>query len=348
MLTGGMKTFYAPQQAFHAPARELQNGEMVPYAEKAERIEAILGAIETPTPSTDFGLEPISAIHDADYINFLKRAHKDWTEAGRPGDAFPYVFPVHGRRPLTLSRIDAELGQYAYDCGTPIASRTWETAYWNAQTALSGMQCVLSDRQISFALCRPPGHHAGADYMGGYCYLNTVAIAAQYARDQGAERIGVLDVDYHHGNGTQDVFYERGDVLTVSLHADPKTDYPFYWGHADETGTGQGTGANLNLPMPRGTDWQAYRRTLYKGIEAVAAFKPDILIVPYGADTFSGDPISFFEIETKDYKAMGTEIAALGLPTLITMEGGYAIEALGANVASFLSGFEATDQGQIG
>ena len=339
-----MKIHYSPKQALHAPARELQNGEMVPYAEKVARIEAMLAAIPAPVPSTDFGLAPIRAVHDDAYIAFLKRAHTDWTAAGRPGDAFPYVFPVRGRRPLTLSRIDAELGQYAYDCGTPVASGTWEAAYWNAQTALSGMHGVLSGQKAGFALCRPPGHHAGADYMGGYCYLNNVAIAAQYARDQGAARVAVLDVDYHHGNGTQDIFYERGDVLTVSLHADPKTDYPFYWGHADETGAGQGVGGNVNLPMPRGTDWPAYREQLAKGIEAVAAFKPDILIVPYGADTFSGDPISFFQIETEAYQAMGQDIAALGLPTLITMEGGYAIEALGANVASFLSGF----QGQTG
>jgi acetoin utilization deacetylase AcuC-like enzyme len=184
--------------------------------------------------------------------------------------------------------------------------------------------------------------------MGGYCYLNNVAIAAQYACDQGAERVAVLDIDYHHGNGTQDIFYERGNVLTVSLHADPKTDYPFYWGHADETGTGQGAGANLNLPMPRGTDWPDYGGELAKGIDVVGAFQPDVLIVPYGADTFIDDPISFFEIRTEDYKAMGAKIAALGLPTLITMEGGYAIDALGANVASFLSGFETSDQGQTG
>jgi len=334
-----MKTFYAPQQKLHAPALELQNGEMVSYAEKAERVDAILTAIDTPAAPSDRGLAPITAIHDPAYVSFLKRAYASWKAADRPGDAFPYVFPVRARRPLNLARIDAELGQYAYDCGTPIAEHTWETAYWNAQTALAAMASVLGGSSPGFALCRPPGHHAGADYMGGYCYLNNVAIAAQYAIDQGASRVAILDVDYHHGNGTQDIFYERGDVLTISLHADPKTDYPFYWGHADETGSGRGAGANINLPMPRGTAWPAYREQLARGIEAVENFKPDILLAPYGADTFSDDPISFFDIKTEDYASMGADIAALGLPTLVTMEGGYAIGSLGANVASFLSGF---------
>ena len=334
-----MKTFYAPQQTLQSPALELQNGELVPYAEKAERVDAILAAIDTPLAPNDHGLAPITAIHDPAYVSFLKRAYAGWKAADRPGDAFPYVFPVRHRRPLSLARIDAELGQYAYDCGTPIAEHTWETAYWNAQTALAAMAHVLSGSSPGFALCRPPGHHAGADYMGGYCYLNNVAIAAQYALDNGASRVAILDVDYHHGNGTQDIFYERSDVLTISLHADPKTDYPFYWGHADETGSGKGAGANINLSMPRGTAWPAYREQLARGIEAVANFKPDTLLVPYGADTFSDDPISFFDIKTEDYKKMGSDIAALGLPTFITMEGGYAIGSLGANVANFLSGF---------
>lgn len=334
-----MKTFYAPQQALHAPALELQNGEMVPFAEKAERVHALLDAVGETTLASDHGPAPILAVHDEAYVSFLQRAYAGWKAADRPGDAFPYVFPIRARRPLNLSRIDAELGQYAYDCGTSIAEHTWDAAYWNAQTALSGLDDVLGGTRASFALCRPPGHHAGADYMGGYCYLNNVAIAAEAALAGGAERVAILDVDYHHGNGTQDIFYDRGDVLTISLHADPKIDYPFYWGHDDETGTGKGAGANLNFPMPRGTGWASYREQLRRGMDRVAAFQPDLLLVPYGADTFAGDPISFFNIETEDYAAMGAELASLSLPTLITMEGGYAIEALGANVAGFLSGF---------
>ena len=178
------------------------------------------------------------------------------------------------------------------------------------------------------------------DYMGGYSYLNHAAICATEALKRGASRIAVLDVDYHHGNGTQDIFYERSEVLTISLHADPRTDYPFYWGHADETGSGEGAGNNLNFPMPRGTKWSDYKTVLKRAIEQVQSFRPDLLIVPYGADTYAHDPISFFAIETDEYTEMSAEIAALNLPTLICMEGGYAVEALGANVAAFLKGFE--------
>ena len=335
-----MKAFFSEHQSKHAPALELQNGELVPHAESQARVDAIRSALTDIAAPTNHGLEPILAVHTQSYVDFLQRAHGDWVAAGRPGDAFPYVFPVTGRRPLNLTRIDAELGQYAYDCGTPVARGTWETVYWSAQSALSALDHVMSGARSAFAFCRPPGHHAGADYMGGYSYLNNAAICAERALARGASKVAVLDVDYHHGNGTQDIFYARSDVLTISLHADPKTDYPFYWGHADETGEGPGEGFSLNLPMPRGTQWADYEIKLRRAIERVQAFAPDLLIVPYGADTFAGDPISFFGIETAEYTKMAAMIAGLDLPTLICMEGGYAVDALGANVAAFLEGFE--------
>ncbi len=335
-----MRSFFSEQQSKHAPALELQNGELVPHAESQARVDAIRSVLTDVAEPEDHGLDPILAIHDPAYVEFLGRAHKDWVEAGRPGDAFPYVFPIRGRRPLNLTRIDAELGQYAYDCGTPVAAGTWDTVYWSAQSALSALDHVLDGARSAFAFCRPPGHHAGRDYMGGYSYLNNAAICAEQVLAKGAAKVVVLDVDYHHGNGTQDLFYERPEVLTISLHADPATDYPFYWGHADEAGSGKGVGASLNLPMSRGTDWPAYRNVLRQAIERVHAFAPDLLIVPYGADTYAGDPISFFSIETAEYSEMGAMIAALDLPTLICMEGGYAIEALGSNVAAFLAGFD--------
>ncbi len=334
-----MRSFFSEHQSKHAPALELQNGELVPHAESQARVDAIKAVLSDTVAPADHGLDPILAVHDPAYVDFLQRAHHDWVQAGRPGDAFPYVFPIRGRRPLTLSRIDAELGQYAYDCGTPVAAGTWETVYWSAQAALSGLDHVLGGARSAFAFCRPPGHHAGRDYMGGYSYLNNVAICAQQALARGVSKVAILDVDYHHGNGTQDIFYERAEVLTVSLHADPRTDYPFYWGHADETGSGCGQGAAFNLPMPRGTGWADYQTSLSRAIERVQTFAPGLLIVPYGADTYARDPISFFSIETPEYSDMAAMIAALGLPTLICMEGGYAIEALGANVAAFLDGF---------
>jgi acetoin utilization deacetylase AcuC-like enzyme len=201
------------------------------------------------------------------------------------------------------------------------------------------MDALLRGDRTAFALCRPPGHHCGADYMGGYCYLNAAAVAGEAAIAAGRQRVAILDIDYHHGNGSQDIFYDRGDVLFVSLHADPKTDYPFYWGHADESGRGAGEGATLNLPLPRGTGLDGFDRALGVALDRIAAFAPDVLICSYGADTYEGDPISFFKLRTNDYTLLARRIAALGLPTLILMEGGYAVDALGANVGAFLAGF---------
>jgi acetoin utilization deacetylase AcuC-like enzyme len=176
--------------------------------------------------------------------------------------------------------------------------------------------------------------------MGGYCYLNSAAIAAEAAVAAGKRKVAILDIDYHHGNGTQDIFYARDDVFFASIHADPATDYPFYWGHADETGEGEGEGANLNLPLPRGTSLAAFQQALDTALDTIAAFAPDLLICSYGADTYAGDPISYFAIETENYPAIARRIASLGLPTLIVMEGGYAVDALGRNVRAFLEGFE--------
>ena len=334
-----MRCFFDPRQLGHAPALELHNGGFMPYAETAARAKSILSAIGRTECPQDHGEAPLLRTHPADYLDFLKSAHRDWVEAGRTGDAFPYAFPVVRRRPLALYRIDARLGRFAMDACSPIAAGTWEAAYWNAQTVLSAMDAVLGGESSAFALCRPPGHHAGSDYAGGYCYLNTAAIAAEAAIAAGKNRIAILDVDYHHGNGTQDIFYARGDVLFISIHADPATDYPFYWGHADETGEGEGEGATLNLPLPRGTTMARFGRALDAALDRIAAFTPDLLICSYGADTYAGDPISHFSIETADYALMALRIASLGLPTLIVMEGGYAVGDLGSNVAAFLSGF---------
>jgi acetoin utilization deacetylase AcuC-like enzyme len=275
-------------------------------------------------------------VHGEAYLAFLKSAHDDWRAAGRDGDAGGYAWPVVRRRPLDLERIDARLGRYSFDASSPIAAGTWDGAYWSAQTALSALGAVLDGEKAAFALCRPPGHHCGADYLGGYCYLNNAAIAAEAAVRAG-RRAAILDIDYH--NGTQDIFYDRGDVTFVSIHADPNMDYPYFWGHADETGEGEGEGATLNLPLPRGTDLDAYLPVLDRALERIAESGADLLVLSFGADTYAGDPISHFRIETADYAVIARRIAALGLPAAIVMEGGYAVDALGANVESFLSGF---------
>ena len=334
-----MRCFWDSRQLAHAPTVELHNGAFVPFAESSARAESILTAIGPTEPAIDHGEAPLRAVHSEAYLAFLWSAHKDWRAAGRQGDASGYAWPVVRRRPLALDRIDARLGAYSFDASSPIAEGTWEAAYWGAQTALSALGALLAGERAAFALCRPPGHHCGRDYLGGYCYLNNAAIAAQAAIDSGLSRVAILDVDYHHGNGTQDIFYERGDVLFVSIHADPVLDYPFFWGHADEIGEGAGEGATLNLPLPRGTDLAAYLPALDVALDRIAMFAPDLLVVSYGADTYVGDPISQFRLETEDYEAIARRIAGIGKPSLVIMEGGYAVDALGANVGAFLKGF---------
>ena len=346
-----MRGFFDPRQLAHAPAEELHNGRFVAYAEspmRAERIAAALGPLDAPA---DRGDEAILAVHSADYIAFLQQASERWRAAGRTGDAIPYAFPVVRRRALGLDRIDALMGRYSFDATTPITPDTWTSAYWSAQSALAAthavmgavtgavMGAVMGGERTAFALCRPPGHHAGADYCGGYGHVNAAAVAAQAARDAGAARVAILDIDYHHGNGTQDIFYARGDVFYASLHADPAADYPFYWGHADEAGEGAGRGATLNLPLPQGTTLDPFRRALGTALDAIARFSPTLLIVSFGADTWEGDPIAQFGIRTRDYPAIARDIAGCGHPCAIVMEGGYALDALGDNVAAFLSGF---------
>ena len=334
-----MRCFWDPRQLAHAPALEIHNGRFEPCAETPARAQAILDALPGTEAPPDHGEGPILRVHPREYLDFLRSAHDDWRAAGREGDALPYAFPVARRRTLRLDRIDARLGRYSYDTCTPIGEGAWQTAYWSAQSALSALGAVIEGDHTAFALCRPPGHHAGADYYGGYCFLNTAAIAAEAAIAAGRRRVAILDIDYHHGNGTQDIFYARSDVLFASIHADPATDYPFYWGHADEGGEGEGEGTTLNLPLPRGTSMAEFGAALDRALEAIAAHAPDLLICSYGADTFAGDPISYFSIETADYPVIARRIASLDLPTLIVMEGGYAVDALGRNVAAFLEGF---------
>ena len=339
-MTAKLFSVFDDRQLDHAPVREMHNGGWTEYQETPARAQSIFRAIGNTCAATDWGLAPIKAVHDSEYIAFLQTAFADWNDAGRDGDAIGYVWPVVGRRPLKLSRIDARLGRFSYDAGTPVAEHSWQSAYWSAQTALTALDGLLSaERKAAFALCRPPGHHAGADYMGGYCYLNNAAIAAREAQSRGVGRVAILDIDYHHGNGTQDIFYEDADVFFASIHADPATDYPFYWGHADEWGTGEGIGSTLNLPLPQGTDISGYSVALETALFAITEWRAECLVVSFGADTFVGDPISHFALQRADFARIGDRIAGLNLPTLIVMEGGYATDELGQNVEAFLSGF---------
>ena len=334
-----MRAFFDLRQRLHAPVSELHNGAFVAYAETPARADAILAAIGPTEAPADQGEGPILAVHDRDYLAFLKDAPALWRAAGRSGDAIPYVWPVVRRRTLELQRIDALLGRYTFDATTPITDNAWTSSYWSAQSALAAVDAIGSGASSAFALCRPPGHHAGADYAGGYCHLNAAAIAAQAARAGGAARVAILDIDYHHGNGTQDIFWTRGDVFYASIHADPASDYPFYWGHADEVGEDAGQGVTLNLPLPHGTRIDAFMAAVDKALAAITVFAPEMLILSFGADTWKGDPISRFALRTEDYTVLAQRIAARPWPTAILMEGGYAVDALGRNVSAFLNGW---------
>jgi acetoin utilization deacetylase AcuC-like enzyme len=296
----------------------------------------------------DFGLDPILKVHDQGLVAFLRDCWSEWVKSGRNFDALPHVWPVPGlvapnrtraNGPRTQS-IDGKLGYYGMDAGTPIIAGTWRAVYSSAQVALTGQRLVATGERAAFALCRPPGHHAGSDFYGGYCFLNNAAIAAQAFRDSGARRVAILDVDYHHGNGTQQIFYERGDVLTISIHADPAQEFPYFLGYADEMGAGLGEGYHMNLPLPWGAAWREYEQALDHAVKRILEYGAEVLVVSLGLDTFEHDPISRFKLRHEDYLAMGRKIAGCDLPTLFVMEGGYAVDALGVNTVNVLQGFE--------
>jgi acetoin utilization deacetylase AcuC-like enzyme len=250
----------------------------------------------------------------------------------------PSTWPARGMREQRRGDIEAALGSYCFDTATPVLKGTWQAARSAANVALTAARATQQGAQSAFALCRPPGHHAAADLFGGYCYLNNAAIAAQFLADQGL-RPAILDVDYHHGNGTQAIFYERADVLFVSLHADPSFAYPHFLGFADETGRGPGEGATLNLPLPRGTTWAGYGEALDTALARIAAFGPDVLLVSLGLDTFEGDPICQFALKAQDYRRMGARLAQVRKPVLFVFEGGYDLDTLARNTVNVLESY---------
>jgi acetoin utilization deacetylase AcuC-like enzyme len=324
---------------------ELHGGLLVPPHESPERARFVLervratglGVVLAPDRH---GLEPVLRVHDAAFVDFLGRAWRDWEASGSQGEAIPDCWPARRMAQRPPRAISGQLGYYAMAGETSIGPGTWEAAQAAADVALTGAARIAHGERGVFALCRPPGHHAARDLYGGYCFLNNAAIAAQSLRDRGAARVAILDVDFHHGNGTQDIFYERDDVLFVSLHGDPVEAFPYFSGYADETGAGAGLGFNLNLPLPSGTAFDAWSAALATGLDRIRAFRADALVVSLGVDTYEGDPISFFGLRSDDFSRYGSAIGALGVPTLFVLEGGYAVAAIGTNVVNVLGGFE--------
>ena len=338
-----MKVVFAPQQLGHSPTSFVSSGATAANPERPERADCLLQAalscgLEAIVPE-DYGDGVLAAVHTQQYLTFLQNIHTRWS---RIADASEYVVPnVH-----PISRSDGypksavgQVGFHVYDGACPISAETWSSARWSAMTAVHAARQILSGDKACYALSRPPGHHASQDLAGGFCYLNNGAVAAQELRSE-FQRVAIIDVDVHHGNGTQRIFYEREDVLTISLHTNPERFYPFFWGYADEVGDGLGEGFNINRPLARGTGDSDYLNALEDVLLEVSNFSPDAVVIALGLDAHEDDLFRGMSITTKGFADIGKVLGGLGLPTVIVQEGGYLSDALGNNLASFLSGFE--------
>lgn len=339
-----MRSIATDKHALHATADVWVNGARLAYCEVPARVNVILAALQSAglgpvlSPS-DYGLAPILAVHDAGFVAHLRTSYAG--SAARFGVAAPVLAAREGitpTRPATPPDDFVERAlYYTFDCEDPILAGTWEAAYWSAQCALTAAVLVQQGERAAYALCRPPGHHATADQHGGFCYLNNIACAARYLTHTGP--VAILDIDYHHGNGTQAIFYTDPRVLYCSLHADPDADYPYFWGRASEQGTGLGFGTNLNLPLPLHIGDTLYLRTLETALARIVDFRPRYLLVSLGLDIAAGDPIGKFDITPGGLQAIGESIAALDIPTILAQEGGYNLATLGANVVKVLQAF---------
>ena len=339
-----MKVFADQErQCRHYPSGFLVNGVMQPNPEKPERMDRLIAGVSAGghelLAATDHGLGPIAAVHTPVYLKFLSTVYERWN---RIPDATPEIFPnIHPDRRTASYPLSAvgQAGFHITDMSCPIGEHTWEAARWSANCAVSAAEAVEAGDRVAYALCRPPGHHCFTDLAGGFCYLNNAAIAAQRLR-KSHDRVAIIDVDLHHGNGTQGIFYARDDVFTLSIHADPARFYPFFWGHAHEIGEGAGRGYNLNIPLPRGTGDDGFMQGLAGGLAHVEACAPGAVVIALGLDTFEGDPFGGLSVSTPGFAEMAKALAALDLPTVIVQEGGYLCDELGENLRSFLSGYE--------
>lgn len=324
---------YSPSHRQHDPPGS---------SETPARMDRLLEAVDdiglSAEPPGDFGMAPIEAVHSPELIAFLQNAYARFASLKEgPRPARPDSFAVRDLAGPLPRSIWGQLGYYCSDDLTPILGQTWAAAYTSAQVSLSAAAALENGGRIAYALCRPPGHHAYRDMYGGYCYLNNAAVAAHRLTERG-RRVAVLDLDYHHGNGTQAIFYDRADVLFCSLHADPDDEYPYYCGFASETGAGEGEGYNINIPLPLGTGEADYLRALEAGLQAIDRFAPDTLLVSLGFDTLADDPEGGFRLQSTTFAHIGRMLASVGRPLLIVQEGGYRLDTLRPACRAFLEG----------
>lgn len=341
-----MKTVYSDKHQLRQVQAEIHNGELVSPFECKERIDYILNELDKrgfdlPIEEQHFGLETVLKVHDENYVTFLQEVWQKWLAAGHTCDAIPNIWPSRSMPSKIIpSNIEAQLGYYALAAETAISDGTWQAVNAAKDVALSAAKLIIEGEASAFALCRPPGHHAAHDQFGGYCFLNNAAIAAQYFLDSGFQKVSILDVDFHHGNGTQQIFYQRDDVQTLSIHGDPDFAFPYFLGYANETGEGVGEGYCVNYPLAAGSDYHVWSQALESSFSQIKAFDAQVLVISLGVDTFEDDPISAFKLKSEDFFDYGKRIATLGIPTLFVMEGGYAVEQIGINTVNVLAGFK--------
>jgi len=333
---------YSQAHRQHEPLFELENGGPVPHPEVAARAERILAKLRGRAEfdiiaPTAHGLERLQAVHTPEYLAYLESAYGSWLEAGLPpGGVIPDTFPPGRRSPHQMG-VRGRAGRFCFDTGTPIDAHTWHAARCAADVALTAADLIIEGHRTAYALCRPPGHHAGRSCCGGFCYVNNAAVAAARLLDDGAPgHVAVLDIDYHHGNGTQDIFYGAATVHYVSIHADPGVAYPYFSGFADETGVADGVGWNLNLPLPIGVGEAEYLATLDTAIECTAERAPAVLVVSLGVDAVDDDPIGGFRLPVRSFARIADRIAELDVPVLVVQEGGYDLDTIGDCVSEFL------------
>ena len=335
-----------PDGRLHDPVEPHRfGGVLLPPAETASRADRILAALSAAggfdvRRPAEIDPADLLLVHHRDYLAFLRTAHVRWREAtGAPGsgEAAAYIRPLPGMPWRAPTHVDGQLGVYSNDVD-PILEGTWQAALSAAASSVAAARAVHGGEDAAYALSRPPGHHAGPATFGGYCYLNNTALAAAWLAARGT-RVGIIDIDAHHGNGTQAVFWNRGDVLTISIHGDPEVHFPFFTGFPEETGEGAGTGANLNLPLRSGSTWSDYAPALERAVEAVDAFGADVVVVALGVDSHAADRV--LHLRDDDYRLVGRALRT-GLPTVLVQEGGYGEGVLEHAVRAVLAGFAAS------
>ena len=341
-----MITIFSEKHRLRNAKTELFGGLLVSPYENPSRADIILQRVhseklgEVIAPK-EFGMKPVLALHDAGFVEFLRVAWDKWSQTEYKGEVIPTCWPARRMSTRIPDFIEGKVGYYAMSSETSINKGTWEAALASKDVALTGAELLMNgDEKGIFSLCRPPGHHAAFDMFGGYCFLNNAAIAAQWFLDNGINRVSILDIDFHHGNGTQDIFYEREDVLYLSLHGNPCDAFPHFSGYQEETGRGAGAGATFNWPLSPGTQFKTWCNRLKQGLAKIDQFGAEVVVVSLGVDTFEKDPISFFKLKSDDFLSIGKLISDLQRPTLFVMEGGYDINELGINVVNVLQAFD--------